>query len=557
MISSRNATLALLAAALLVGGVLRTWGVNRQGALGGDEATYVLVSQTLVEPLVWVAAQMTGRTTESLGAHMMAFMGPPGRHAGYPPGEKPGYYPLVIAAAAFVGFTPSATALVAVVCGLVSLLLVWRIAVASNNSAIALAALLLALSPYHVLYSRTGLANIPASMFLLLGALFMVRSWNAAPAREVRFLAAAGLSLGYAFMVHSVVLPQIGLLVLADTADLRRRRDQPYLLATLRRAGWVTVGIVVPIAFVEVFTWVFLAAKTHWLPSVTWGQTFLSSVAAKILADAAGRGTPRPAFQLAMLHTLEGAPAMALAAVGSVVCIRRFDRPLYRMIGLQAWVPLTLWSLTGLQVTRAFAVVMPFWAMLVALGIVAVADAVYRWAPSWRPAAPMAIVALVVLIAVSQWPALRAVTSLRSGYEPAVSFVIDRGARRHLSTQRPPSQLHAGIPNVPPLPADASLEALFAFSSRENLRYLLVDVEEVIYPSVALVRARCTPVTSVPNPVFEFWPMLADQLEGQDLREGMRYRDSRGRIDIFDLTACLHPATQPPAMAGGASGSTQ
>lgn len=151
----------------------------------------------------------------------------------------------------------------------------------------------------------------------------------------------------------------------------------------------------------------------------------------------------------------------------------------------------------------------------------------------------VAALTVVIGIIVGRVGTLGDILSLQSGYAEAIAYIQQQGENRHMATRRPISQIYVGIPNVIPPPDEVSLNSLAGLVTERGYRYLLADVGEVGYSSIATLRAQCQPVTSVRNPLFDFWPLVADQIAYTDYRERAWQSPHRAKIDIFDLRDCL------------------
>lgn len=531
---------------VVVGVTLRFWGVTTKGLALTDEAGYVLIAQTLLQPVVWFVSRVSGGLVVDFTTHMNHFMGPFGQHVGYTPGDKPGFYLLLIMFGTPIGLPPYTAIIVSALFGSLSLVLVWRVASVGGDRWLgACSALLLALSPYHLLYSRLGLANIPASAFLLTAVLFSLRSYGAhSKTGERSYLVFSGLSLGYAFLVHPVVFPHIVAFGFAEAAVFFLDRDPARRWHTIWRLKWLVVSAVAPLLGVEVLSWAALWVKTMLFPSATWHDTYFTTLFSKILGDVTGRGSPELSFQVSVLDSLEGIPSFVALLVGTAVCVWNFREFFYRMVAFQVWIPLVLWSVTGLQLPRSFAPGLPFWGVIVALGALCGAKWISDRIPSVQRKAVerAAVTVIVATIVVWRLPMLGEILSLHSGYREAVAYLQEHGAERHISTQRAISQIYVGIPNAVSPPQEASIRSLFQMVAKDDYRYLLADAREVNFPSVTGIRSICQPVASISNPVGGFWPLLVDEIQRKDWIEKAQQSLHRTKIELFDLDRCLSRA---------------
>ncbi len=528
---------------VLVGSTLRFWEVTTKGLALTDEAGYVLIVQTLLQPVVWLVSRVSGGLVGDFTTHMNHFMGPFGEQVGYTPGDKPGFYLLLIIFGAPIGLPPYTAILVSALFGSLSLVLVWRVASAGGDRWLGVwSTILLALSPYHLLYSRLGFANIPASAFLLAAVLLGLRSYGAqGQTRERQYLVFSGLSLGYAFLVHPVVLPHIVAFGCVEAVALLLDREPARRRHTLWRLKWLAVSLLAPLLSVEALTWAALFIKSRLLPSVTWHQTYFITLFGKILGDVVGRGSPELAFQVSVLNLLEGMLSLVALLVGTAVCLLNFRQVFYRMVAFQVWLPLLLWSVTALQLPRSFAGALPFWSLIVALGAIRGAEWIsQRISSAQRKVVEHAAVAIIVAVIILwRLPMLGEILTLHSGYREAVTYLRQHGVERHISTQRAISQIYVGIPNAVSPPQTGSVQSLSHLVAKGGYRYLLADAREVNFPSVAQIRGRCQPVASIPNPTGGFWPLLVDEIQRKDWIATAQQNPHRTQIELFDLQDCL------------------
>ncbi len=525
---------------VVVGTALRAWDLPSRGLALGDEAGRVLTARTIVEMGAWLVSRVTGGATD-LASHLRAFMGPPGQSLGYPPDPFWGYQALLVLVAGPLGLPAYSTQLLSVVFGSLSLVLVWRLASLGGMRSLApLTVAILAFAPYHVLYSRIGVPQVVASAFVLLSVTLYIQSRTVPDTG--RRLRLAGLAIGVALLIHVTALMNLTALVVAELAGVRWRelaeRKQLW-----RRARLFVPAAAAPIVATELVGWLGLVARRVLLPQVDWHYTYVSSFAEVLFRDVAGRGRPVLSFGIDVMTALQGVPFVVALVIGAIMSARALGSVFHRTVLLQVVIPFAALSVNGLQVPRAFTGLIPFAAVLAAIGIGAVTELVAHRttvAPAWlRPALAGVLAAGVVAGGTA---GLVSTLTLRSGYRTTAEYLRAQGSAQHMSTQRAGTGVYLGIPSSisPPPEREHALQALSELAARHHVRYLVVDyAKEAQYPSVGELKATCRPVWSTPNPAGDSWPLVADEYAVKDWIRQAWASPRRAYIDVYDMASCL------------------
>ncbi|GMU36858.1 MAG: hypothetical protein AMXMBFR22_10490 [Phycisphaerae bacterium] len=312
---------------------MRLTGVSEVGLRYADGSWYASdarlwhrCAKVAADPLSWYAVfrQDKAFLLSRLDAHGVDRSG---RYA------KPcqGYTLLVAAMMTIVGDTPSAGPITNAVLSTMSVgVLFVGVRRLLGDSVAFLAALLLALSPYDLVYARADLADPAATFFVLSGVLL----WANAPQDRVtpgRRLLITGVALGLAATCHYRSVLFVSILFGIDAARVIARGAGSGIVVEARRLGarwtWIGFGCVLPVAALETFFQSgalaarmsdaffpfqsFVGAAWHWI-----GLHF----------DGDAKATPdlgAIAVYAGYLVRWQGWVFVGLTGIGVIICIRR------------------------------------------------------------------------------------------------------------------------------------------------------------------------------------------------------------------------------------------
>lgn len=168
---------------LCIAGYLRFYGITQRGFIDHDEAAYLLEAKSITSALQIMAGhQPIGQV--SIGT------------------AHPGHTFLIWLSSLALGFHDYTGMLVSVVLGILSIGIVFFLGKEMFDTETGLiAAAVLAVSGYHLIYSRSGVAEATLTFFYLMGTFFYYKSRKGQALRRW-YLFAAGFCAGYAFTVH-------------------------------------------------------------------------------------------------------------------------------------------------------------------------------------------------------------------------------------------------------------------------------------------------------------------------------------------------------------------
>ncbi len=232
----------LLAALLVLAACVRFYNLDERGIFDYDEAWYLLEAKTLYNTLEFAWEGVT--TTSGPRPELKDYL----RERGTVPitSFKPGHTLLILLSFFLLGPHDYSGFAVSATLGVLTVYLVSRLATKMFGSRVGLlAGLILAVSPFHVGYSRAGYAQANSIFFAVLAIYIWYIQYRSSVPKN-RHLFAAGLSLGYAFTCHFNLFIFPPLLLLCDVLAVRRR----YVIQ-LKRLSILAMGLVLPLLLFE------------------------------------------------------------------------------------------------------------------------------------------------------------------------------------------------------------------------------------------------------------------------------------------------------------------
>jgi len=301
-----------------------------------------------------------------------------------------GYTFLGAATMFVVGDRPAALLALNAVCGMLTVVVLYAIGALLFNRPTALcAALFLAVSPYHVFYSRSAMTEATAGFFVALGLLAWVygikRGWSA-----FRTYGLSGLVLGYAVTCHLRSLYVVGVLVLTELFMFTWRGAIARGIGlTLRRASWRWLGLALGLAIPAMtIQGLFLTARAaagasdSYLPLVTYFEALMGWLrfgAEYYQIDAArtaGTFGVSGVTYLAYLMERHGPVAFGLTAVGLIAGLLKPG--LARVPALLVFVTFALlWNQPSV-IARTLSTALPGICLCAAIGLAAVGTRLRR-----------------------------------------------------------------------------------------------------------------------------------------------------------------------------------
>ncbi len=505
----------LLAAALRLGGITRV-GIrfDDEGAYVGDARLWhrCLLTVTDADALGDVVRHDKKAFQRRLQNHGVDFT------ARY---RKPvqGYTFIGAATMFLAGDRPAALLMLNAVCGVLTVLVIYWIGSSLFSRSVGLAAaLLLAVSPYHLLYCRSAFTDATATFFAYLGLALWVlgvrRGWSVR-----RTYALSGLTIGYAATCHYRVLYLLGVLIVADLVRLLQTHPRPETVRTGMRTAavrwsWLILGAVLPAVCIElVFQGARLAATVtdSYLPLITYFGSAWRCITHEFTAGA------RLSYEypVTLWHTLHtymgyylhwhGLALGLLVVLGLSICLGA--KGIAKLPAIAVIVTLALLLTQPYIVARAMSTAIPALCLCSAVGLSWILQ--YR-----RPTGGWKVSLVVIVLAVCVAPA--SVHSLglytkQSSIVDACAFVVSQndGAVAVALDTHHRSKYHlylegTGLDVVNTrLHADGSPKDAIARLRARGVRWMFVDPQHWHF--------RQSP-PGPGNQVFQWWDTLGDYL---------------------------------------------
>jgi hypothetical protein len=517
---------------LVLAATVRLWAIGAQPVLYFDSGVYLGEGAFLASAAQRAAAALVG--PGPLSPLERAALATQDGTDGHPPDiAKPGHAILLAISMLVFGKTVLAGALVSALAGIGTVAVTYAIGMRGWGPRVAIpAALLLAISGEHLVYSREPLVEADGLFCATLAALIYLH------ARTWRALLGAGLIWGIAFTCNNRLSYLPAVILLAELASW------PGWRGLIRRGLVITAGFVIPLAVIEA---AYLAARA--IGRATSTRTDWLDYAQQLAAFSRMNPPDRVRFDewptfFVDLALMEGLGVLALLLIGiAVLAWRLRHRPWARadlLLAGSLLVPVALYSVysTGEVRMRHFSLALPWVMLAAALGLAWLAARFGRY-ERWALAGATAVLAVLAV------PRTAALDSAPSGM-PAVLEAI--GAQNAASTNGPVLSFYLGeartnarlreaFVNVP-----ADLPPLAA-----TYPLLVVDMQAYVFAGeLTDMYSRASPRVVVQNGSDAWY--LADLLEhygipwgGWDdlLTRWQTNRDAASQLRLYDLRALV------------------
>jgi 4-amino-4-deoxy-L-arabinose transferase-like glycosyltransferase len=418
--------------------------------------------------------------------------------AGHPPDlAKPGQSILLAIAVLVLGPTTLAAGLVPALAGIGTVLLTYAIGTTGWSRRVGVvAAVLLAISAEHLVYSREPLVESTGLFFATLAGFLYLRRLVAPESHGARSLVAVGAVVGLAFACNNRLLYLPLFFGCLELVFAWRDCTVGRLRVVALRETALAAGFVLPIVVIEC---VFLASQAM---GTAFGATpgfldyahqFVNFM--RMNPASRSRLDQWPTF-FADLGLMDGLPALAALLIGlCVLLVRRSWSRADVLLAASLLVPLILFSVysSGEVRMRNFSVALP-WAMLVAsLGVC--------WLAERTPRPALAASILVGVLALVALPTDLAIVSAPSATPDLLDTLARNGISNVASTNGPVLSYYIGEERT-----NARLRPAF-INTEDDLReiaaeypYVEVDMQGYWTPGPVTERAdRAAPIFQAAN----------------------------------------------------------
>ncbi len=544
---------ALLAIALLV----RLYGIFDRGIMLWDEGSYLMEGRFIASGLkaaVWkLAGTVVPWVSEPTGEQIRQLV------AGIAPGimGKPGHAGLIALFMLIFGDHLYTPALLAIVCSLVIMYLVYRLGLAYTGPVGALAAVyVLAISPYYLFYSRVGLAEMDFALGGLLVVWLLWRQMQSEKLPSNRAVLAWGLLTGAVFLINYRAYILLALVLFWLGVMLLRRRASPGL--TISRVACLGVGFIIPLVVMEGLYRLGAGIAQTVRPGMEF-RTYFDQLL--WLATAHG-GEPLTLVNLptyAYLLMKWEFPALVLLVVGSFAALKRRRMDDWLVLSF-FYLPMLQWSLRADGYARLAVLNLPLYGLLVGLGF-------RTLLPGRLQGARMIVltVALVILLGSTALYCDLPILQAKSLHGRALALTAEAGSRQIIDTNPGVGAVHEELYRLednirlPELP-DEALKTLHR-AEQHGAKYLITDMQRFVSGTRLLslpryrrsachaIETRCRPVWEAPHLRGLFFHYCFEHNWGlrQTLQLYRAYREDSDLIRIYrleDAIAALERARQ-------------
>jgi 4-amino-4-deoxy-L-arabinose transferase-like glycosyltransferase len=348
-----------------------------------------------------------------------------------------------------------------------------------------LAALLLAVSEYDVIYARSVLSESDATLILLCGALV----WVGVRERVLLGIGCAGLLMGLAFTANYRLIVYIGAIVAFDVAWTWRQRG--WRQAAERGASWLVGLAIAPLAWQLVD----LVTRAHGLVlfrnEMTGSRTWYLRESIYQLHQ--GKQSVMHFNPLAYLrwYVWRSGPWMLILVIAGITRALWLRSFAWLAMAVPVVVPFFIYMLAPFIVPRNLDAALPFASTLAAAAVITAVD----WFWSARLRLLLILAAAVVLTGAGAAMSWR-LTAERSGYAQAAAYVERHGAGRAVASNETVvfylrgSGPHCWAPNL-----RSSVLRLSA-DARSGYQYVILD--HFSWNLAWLVRARMPRLVRLP-----------------------------------------------------------
>jgi 4-amino-4-deoxy-L-arabinose transferase-like glycosyltransferase len=407
---TRHVELTAVAVTLVLAATLRMAFLPGHGLFFWDEAKFALEGVRLHAELSHL---LTGRGALAAGKAVGT--------------AKPGHALLIALAYGLLGVHDYAALSVGAVGGVIEVLLVYIVGrrLFSRGTGL-VAAALLAVATYDIVYARSALSETDANAIFLAGILLWSYAWSGAErgARPMRpaLLFAAAVVCGFAFTVNYRMAVYIAVIVLIDLAW--STVTQPLSLLT-RLPAWLAGLAIAPAAWQVLGDVAAAQGVALFRSEVTLRpQTYVDQVLGRFGLASSGP-TSVSTLPVQWLVQREGVAviAMVLAAVIAALVVRSLS---WSVVAALVVLPVLASMGAPYAVARTLEGAIPFGALLIGA---LTCQAAGLW-KVMRPIVALAVVLAVVVGTMQAWP----IVTARSGFLLAARYVLRHHARGALTS---------------------------------------------------------------------------------------------------------------------------
>ncbi len=503
--------------------VFRLYGIKKRGLFWSDEGFFLNATKTAYAAVNFVFTKFFNHMNVPFGQYIIENGG------GYINGAKPGHIALEVVSFFVFGVHDYSAMILSAISGIFSVYLVFLII----NRLLGripgyIAALLLAISPYHVILSRSALTVSTSTFFILLGVYLYLRSIDIIENRKRSniFLLFAGLSFGYGYSCHYNLFWAICAILIIETLYLLYfARKTIFAMREFKRILILITGILIPILF---WQGVFLLARSFLSSSHEKFllRTYFEQIQYQFLsAGGVSFNFHQLFYYFRFLLENEGILKFLLFLTGCIYLFIRVKENIAYLILLGfSSLPLIMYSLYFYKSPNTIMVVIPFFTMVATFGFYFLFN--LKLIKNIRFAKFLPVI-IIILTIFSNILSLKNPLLSRSGYRQALGFISQQGNYKHFTSIPPFSVFYLGAKNV--YPAERLEFSKAAQLYKEGYRYLILDWNRYLVATeneliAEVLKRGIQPVFSAPYRPFS---MLYGNDEDRELLGHS--------IDVYDL----------------------
>lgn len=441
--------------------------------------------------------------------------------------------------ALYFGFKPYASLFISALFGILSIPLIYLIGKEFYNQKVGIfSAVLLTVSGYHILYSRSGEPDIGSLFFFMLAILFYYWSRTRIDWPRV-FLILTGLFAGFSYTYEErwVVIPIIFLAFEIQNIIVNKNFSKGF-----ERVCLLLLSMACPLILIEsIYYIIFLIARRlgYLIPVETYFEQllrifFFQNVGAPKSFDLYGI-IAYPYY----LFRLEGIFVTLLIIIGLIAVLKRKKRLNDYIILSQFLIIVLFYSLHVGDFPRLFTLAIPS-ALILASQIFYDYDIIHKLQSKCNIKKVFIILICIVLLlgTINSLKVLR----IKAGYNDAIEYIQSKDEINHLSTQNWISAIYVGVDNVRNVPKYK--EDLYDYINI-GYNYLIVDYQLKENPdqaSAIYVQEFCEPEEIILQEFSNFpWPYYENiGFEEDNFLKVIRdYNPESEKIYIYNIKQCL------------------
>lgn len=387
-----------------------------------------------------------------------------------------------------------------------------------------LAAAWLAVSGYHIFFSRTVYAEIDSVFFFTLGVYLYYLS-----RKKTKFgyliLILSGLSSGLAFTFQyrlfliPVFLAMFEIHFLFAEKKIKLNRK-------IKRLVCLSFSLITPILLWQLAYWLSL-------PSFTYFAQLRHMLFRTGASSSAGFSLDKPLRYLRFLLLFEGIPIFALT-IFALGYHSKKTWPLFKIEDIIVAIPLLgsllVFSFLPFKPARAMVIILPFLALTVGRLLDVFVKDIPLFKNNRLAKNFLLLPAIGAIITVGTSNSYR-ITQLHSGFQEVFAYLKNQGANKVITSRYEMGMLYLGIQNVKPMLLP--MEELHRLHVAEGYRFLVQDHWKYLQyrKSVFEIEEGYPPVMEIENTFYRFPPLLL----GTDIIWTNERKPHWNYIKIYDL----------------------